>query len=676
MKKPNFRKLQPLFSSLLRFTNFIVLLTVYIFAKLIQKISSFRFFPSSVTKKFGPGLSSLYHKIVTFLDQNRQDTISRVDLIELSIRNMNAKRTRTYITIGGMMIGISTIVYLVSIGYGLQQLVISRVARLEELKQVDVSAQPGGQVKIDDKTLADFQSIPNVQSSLPLIAVVGRVNYQNSVSDMAVYGVTSDYLKQSAIKPVEGKIFDSNELTAERISSGQVAGATTDDSQIGSFDQPIREVEYAFEPGTWIRVRQSPSTDSPIIGYTKRTEGHSYGQETWGDSFASDDEAGTAGLDQEGDALGLWIKAKVPLWQASECDPETVPDCDSGHYQIMRDQAESQIQEEGYFAKINLTVTAASQIDPRVLGESTDSATLLTDQDSDTLLDSVDWVEIASEAGIITPPPTKTVEVSASAKRLAVVNRAMLQVLDIPENQAVGKTFTTSFVVVGDLLDDPSQKIESAPTEYTIVGVTPEERTPVFYVPFIDLRSLGITNYSQIKVTVKSQEDLLRARQQIESLGYVTTSVADTVNQINSLFSTIRTLLALLGMVALAVASLGMFNTLTVSLLERTREVGLMKAMGMKSSEVKELFLTESMIMGFFGGILGILVGFLLGKATGFILSIFAVFKGVGLIDITYLPFLFVLIVVLLSLLVGIITGIYPANRATKISALNALRYE
>ena len=129
-------------------------------------------------------------------------------------------------------------------------------------------------------------------------------------------------------------------------------------------------------------------------------------------------------------------------------------------------------------------------------------------------------------------------------------------------------------------------------------------------------------------------------------------------------------------MVALTVAALGMFNTLTVSLLERTREVGLMKAMGMKSSEVQELFLTESMIMGFLGGILGIIGGWFAGKAVGVVLSFFAIFRGVGFVDISYLPFSFVLIVVLLSLLVGIATGIYPARRATKISALDALRYE
>lgn len=144
----------------------------------------------------------------------------------------------------------------------------------------------------------------------------------------------------------------------------------------------------------------------------------------------------------------------------------------------------------------------------------------------------------------------------------------------------------------------------------------------------------------------------------------------------NLLFATMRVILAILGMIALGVAALGMFNTLTVSLLERTREVGLMKAMGMKSSEIQELFLTESMIMGILGGFLGIATGFLAGKLAGLILSLFAVFQGVGYIDISHIPASFTVVIILLSLLVGVVTGIYPAKRATKISALNALRYE
>lgn len=175
---------------------------------------------------------------------------------------------------------------------------------------------------------------------------------------------------------------------------------------------------------------------------------------------------------------------------------------------------------------------------------------------------------------------------------------------------------------------------------------------------------MGISNYSQVKIVIDNKDNLEIVRRQVATLGFTSSSVADTASQINSLFSTVRMALALLGTIALIVAALGMFNTLTVSLLERTREVGLMKAMGMKSEEVKELFLTESMIMGFFGGIIGIL------------LSVLAITKGAGFIDVSYIPLPFIIFIILTSFIVGLLTGIYPARRATKISALNALRYE
>lgn len=595
------------------------------------------------------------HKTIDLLDASYGQSISRLDLIELAISNIMIKRARMLVTIGGMMLGIGTIVFLVSIGYGLQQLVVTRVARLEEMKQADVTPQTGGKIKINDKTLSDFRDIPAAQMSLPLIEVVGRVNYQNSVSDMAVYGVTTDYLKQSAIKPVEGKIFDSNELVSnikyEVANIEEVAGLATE-----------KKIDFHINPRTWIRIREGPSTTAKILGFTKQTEGNSTGTEIWGGRYESDNNAGRAGESEDGEVLGKWIKAPVLLWKEEKCDSQTHGNCDDGKYIIMRDENNKQIQKTGFFAEINLTVAGANIKQNRVMGITSDA--------------SVDWVEIASEAGIISPPETRTIELNKIAKRQAVVNRAMLKILGLSEKDAVGKKFDVSFVIIGDLLTNANEKVESAPSGYTIIGVTPEEKTPFLFVPFIDLRSLGITNYSQVKVVAKSQSQLAKIRKQIEAMGFVTRSVADTVEQINSFFATVRTILMLLGMAALAVAALGMFNTLTVSLLERTREVGLMKAMGMKSSEVQELFLTESIIMGFFGGILGILLGFVTGKLLSLALTLLAIFKGVGFIDISYIPFDFIIAIIFFSLIVGIFTGIYPARRATKISALNALRYE
>ncbi len=141
----------------------------------------------------------------------------------------------------------------------------------------------------------------------------------------------------------------------------------------------------------------------------------------------------------------------------------------------------------------------------------------------------------------------------------------------------------------------------------------------------------------------------------------------------NTTYERVQSLVAFSGKLY---AGLGMFNTMSVSLLERTREVGLMKAMGMRSHEVRELFLTESMTMGFFGGLLGILMGIGIGKGLSILISVVAVSRGVGVVDISYLPVTFSTFIMVLSIIVGLVTGMYPARRATRISALDALRYE
>jgi len=659
-------------TSVWKFVSFILLLSVYMLAKLFGLLSTKHLIPSTLIVKFGPRLSSWYRQIIFVCELKRKQSISRLDLIDLSLKNMAAKRTRTLITVGGMTIGIAAIVFLVSIGYGLQQLVISRVARLDEMRQADVTSQAGSKMRINDKTLADIKNLGNVKMALPLISAVGRVSYKSSVSDMAVYAVTSDFLKQSAIKPVEGKIFNSNALVGEVPKQGEVAGVSTDNSNIGAYGDEIQSVSFHIDPKSWIRVREAPTTTATVLGYTKRTEGESKGQEVWGVSYESDNNRGKMGRDENDKPLGRWIKAPVLLWKEKSCDAKTEGDCEDGKYVVDRTKDSSQNQATGYFAEIDMSIVGITVKEPSVLGVSTDSASLSTRVRDG----SLQFVQIASEAGIVKPPETKTVSMTGSAIKEAVVNRAMLKVLGINENEAVGKTFSVTYIVTGDMAGLTNENLTSTATTYSITGVVPSGETPLFYVPFMDLRSLGIMNYSQVKVVAGTPQDLGTIRRQIEAMGYITRSVADTVAQINSLFATARTLLALLGLVALAVAALGMFNTLTVSLLERTREVGLMKAMGMKSSEVQELFLTESMIMGFCGGVLGIIVGFLVGKAVGLILSAFAIFKGIGFIDISTVPLPFSILVIFLSLIVGITTGIYPAKRATKISALNALRYE
>jgi ABC-type lipoprotein export system ATPase subunit/ABC-type antimicrobial peptide transport system permease subunit len=637
--------------------SFIALLFVFLGQKLISAINHLIRKISNRQTKVDYIPSKIYSRLVKFLDRNESGDISRVDLIALSIKNMWTKKNRSLITVGGMAIGIGTIVFLVSIGYGLEKLVVSRVARLDEIKQVDVVPAVASNIKIDDKALESFKEVTNATKVLPIIGVVGKVTYKSSNTDIAVYGVLSDYLKASAIKTSAGKIFASNDLYKKDESSsslpsvGQVAGVSTSiEDENGSIS-----VNFKVDPDRFIRVRTEAKTGSKIIGYTRRVEGIQTANEYQGDVYQTD---GNTESDK-------WLKAKVPLWQMQKCTVEENPECENNNFVPMKDDSGFQIQKEGYFAELNLTTDQDPELG-QVLGVSTESTASAG---------GIESIDLAILEATAPAEKVKEVTISENSSKEAVVNKSFLQVLGIDENKAVGEKFSASLIGVGSLIDG-GEKVVSTPAEYTIVGVIADNNAPLIYLPILNLKQMGINYYSQTKLIITDQSDVSGARKKIEALGYKTTSVVDTVNQINNLFASIRTVLALLGAVALSVAALGMFNTLTVSLLERTREVGMMKTMGMKSIEVQKLFLTESMIMGIFGGIGGLSLGFALGQVLSFILSLFSMFKGVGYINISYIPPLFTILILVLSLLVGFVTGIYPSRRATKISALNALRYE
>ena len=89
-------------------------------------------------KKLKLSWRGIYEKIMGLIDRERPYSFNHSYLIELSLKNMRVKKTRTMVTMGGMAIGIALIVFLVSVGYGLQNMVVTRVARLDELKQTDV----------------------------------------------------------------------------------------------------------------------------------------------------------------------------------------------------------------------------------------------------------------------------------------------------------------------------------------------------------------------------------------------------------------------------------------------------------------------------------------------------------------------------------------------------------
>lgn len=203
-----------------------------------------------------------------------------------------------------------------------------------------------------------------------------------------------------------------------------------------------------------------------------------------------------------------------------------------------------------------------------------------------------------------------------------------------------------------------------------------EDQASLAYIPLSELEAAGITNYTNLKVRVDNTDSITAVKDQITNIGFSTTSVSDMVDQIQKVFQIIQIVLGGLGIIALLVAAIGMFNTMTITLLERTRDIGIMKSIGARKRDIKLMFITESSLIGFTGGCIGILGGWGLGQIINLVVNSLAQKAGGQSVALFYTPWQFVAGVMLFALVVGFLTGVYPAQRASNLNALDALRYE
>ena len=212
--------------------------------------------------------------------------------------------------------------------------------------------------------------------------------------------------------------------------------------------------------------------------------------------------------------------------------------------------------------------------------------------------------------------------------------------------------------------------------DFEVVGVIDEENSNYVYLPFAVSREQGLNNYGQLKVKVASEDNIDFVRDAIMDKGYIVSALSDIIEQANQIFKIVQIVLASFGIVALIVSAIGMFNTMTIALLERTQEIGIMKALGATSVDIWQMFLSESLIIGFLGGLGGLMIGFLGGEAFNYLINFLAGALGGEKIDMFFTPYWFAMLIITFSTIVGFLTGFYPAKRAAKINALEALRYK
>lgn len=263
-------------------------------------------------------------------------------------------------------------------------------------------------------------------------------------------------------------------------------------------------------------------------------------------------------------------------------------------------------------------------------------------------------------------------------KNKIIISSSALQLFNLSKEDALDKRI--EFTLLSESGDEGGNNMTREKMElddqFRIVGIIEEEGSNYVYMPFSISNKLESKNYSQLKVKVDKEENMDSARTAIMDQGFMVSALSDLIEQANQVFHIMQIVLASFGIVALIVSAIGMFNTMTIALLERTQEIGIMKALGATSLDIWNMFLAESVIIGFFGGLGGIIMGMLGGEAFNYGINLLAGALGGDKIDMFYTPVWFILLIIIFSTLVGLATGVYPARRAARINPLVALRYK
>jgi putative ABC transport system permease protein len=182
--------------------------------------------------------------------------------------------------------------------------------------------------------------------------------------------------------------------------------------------------------------------------------------------------------------------------------------------------------------------------------------------------------------------------------------------------------------------------------------------------------------YQSVSVKVAKPSQVQTVEDAIKKMGFTTFSILDASRSIQTFFKVLDVFLGIFGSLALAVASIGIVNTLVMAILERRREIGIMKAIGASDGDVKKLFFAEAGAMGLLGGIVGVALGWAIGRVINTVTNIYLRRQSLPADNFWAVPWWLVLFAIGFAVFVSLISGLYPAGRAARLDPVQALRYE
>ena len=180
--------------------------------------------------------------------------------------------------------------------------------------------------------------------------------------------------------------------------------------------------------------------------------------------------------------------------------------------------------------------------------------------------------------------------------------------------------------------------------------------------------------YDSIEVITKKIEDVEGVSQEVKNLDYLYSSTEETAKAVNESLSGLSTGFAVLGVIVLLVAAIGIINTMSMAVVERTKSIGVMKSVGANSNAIRTIFLVQSSIIGLFGGAVGILIASGINAIIQFFINKSIASQNMSMKFVVGLPWYYIVGILVFAGMIALVSGIYPANKASKLDPIESLR--
>lgn len=515
------------------------------------------------------------------------------DILEMSLTNLWRRKTRTLLTVLGVVIGTASIVVMLSLGIGLKQATMAEVGAAGGLTEIMVySGDEYGisELLLDDSTIDKFMEIEFVESVEPQIWYRMPIQVGKYETTVNLIGVSQKKLGELELG--QGTLPEQDGML-QMIAGNQVI--------LEFFDSSTGEYPY-YEQGEVLDINLM---NSSVI----------------------------AGIEQE----------------ESYADTETGAGMDS-----TSDYYDSTFSDAADDFSIDDDVFSFEGAD------SSDTDSDLGDTGGGSVFDGDDSMITSSYMSDLNDGFSYS-DFTSDMKRVQVKVTGILEG-DEKTSTAYSENCYTSIDALKDFLHQ----------NYSLNSIIPGQPTDREGKPYRDLR------YSQLIVNVDTASNVEDVLQIILEMGYDADANKEWLEATEKEFMIIEAVLGGIGAVSLLVAAIGIANTMTMSTYERTKEIGIMKVLGCSLNNIRSMFLTEAAFIGLLGGAVGVVLSFALSMlvnqfAPAFMELEISLSSGA---NISTIPLWLVILSIVFSTIIGMLAGFFPAQRATRLSPLAAIRNE